>query len=63
MSALGGKADIERQLEPVMREMQGKSYSMRRMATELNKRKVKTPRGVKASTFDASGADLAVEVA
>jgi DNA invertase Pin-like site-specific DNA recombinase len=33
------------QLEPGMREMQGKSYSMRRMATELNKRKVKTPRG------------------
>lgn len=33
------------QLEPVMREMQGKGYSMRRMATELTKRKVKTPRG------------------
>ena len=25
--------------------MQGKGYSMRRMATELTKRKVKTPRG------------------
>jgi DNA invertase Pin-like site-specific DNA recombinase len=33
------------QLEPIMREMQGKGYSMRRMATELTKRKVKTPRG------------------
>jgi len=28
-----------------MREMLGKDYSMRRMAAELNKRKVKTPRG------------------
>jgi hypothetical protein len=28
-----------------MREMQSKGYSMRRMATELTKRKVKTPRG------------------
>jgi DNA invertase Pin-like site-specific DNA recombinase len=33
------------QLEPIMREMQGKGYSMRRMATELTKRKVKTLRG------------------
>jgi DNA invertase Pin-like site-specific DNA recombinase len=33
------------QLEPIMREMQSKGYSMRRMATELTKRKVKTPRG------------------
>src|SRR6516164_6402711 len=34
-----------KELEPIMREMQGKGYSMRRMATELTKRKVKTPRG------------------
>jgi hypothetical protein len=34
-----------KQLEPIFREMQGKGYSMRRMATELTKRKVKTPRG------------------
>ena len=34
-----------KELEPVIREMQGKGYSMRRMATELTKRKVKTPRG------------------
>jgi DNA invertase Pin-like site-specific DNA recombinase len=33
------------QLEPIMREMKDKGYSMRRMATELTKRKVKTPRG------------------
>jgi DNA invertase Pin-like site-specific DNA recombinase len=33
------------QLEPVMREMQNKGYSMRRMAIELTNRKVKTPRG------------------
>jgi DNA invertase Pin-like site-specific DNA recombinase len=32
-------------LEPIIREMQGKGYSMRRMASELTKRKVKTPRG------------------
>ena len=32
-------------LKPVIREMQGKDYSMRRMATELTRRKVKTPRG------------------
>ena len=34
-----------KELEPVIREMQSKGYSMRRMATELTKRKVKTPRG------------------
>jgi DNA invertase Pin-like site-specific DNA recombinase len=34
-----------KELEPVMREMQSKGYSMRRMATELTRRKVKTPRG------------------
>jgi DNA invertase Pin-like site-specific DNA recombinase len=34
-----------KELEPVIREMQDKGYSMRRMATELTKRKVKTPRG------------------
>jgi DNA invertase Pin-like site-specific DNA recombinase len=34
-----------KELEPIIREMQGKRYSMRRMATELTKRKVKTPRG------------------
>ena len=34
-----------KELEPIFREMQGKGYSMRRMATELTKRKVKTPRG------------------
>jgi DNA invertase Pin-like site-specific DNA recombinase len=33
------------ELEPVIRQMQGKGFSMRRMATELNKQKVKTPRG------------------
>jgi hypothetical protein len=33
------------QLEPIMREMKDKGYSMRRVATELTKRKVKTPRG------------------
>jgi DNA invertase Pin-like site-specific DNA recombinase len=32
-------------LAPLMREMQSKGYSMRRMASELTKRKVKTPRG------------------
>ena len=32
-------------LEPFIREMQGQGYSMRRMAAELTKRKVKTPRG------------------
>jgi DNA invertase Pin-like site-specific DNA recombinase len=34
-----------KELEPIVREMQDKGYSMRRMATELTKRKVKTPRG------------------
>ena len=33
------------QLEPVIRELQSKGYSMRRMAIELTNRKVKTPRG------------------
>jgi DNA invertase Pin-like site-specific DNA recombinase len=37
--------DRAKQLEPLMREMQAEGYSMRRMATELTKRKVKTPRG------------------
>jgi DNA invertase Pin-like site-specific DNA recombinase len=37
--------DRAKQLEPVMREMQSKGYSMRRMATELTKMKVETPRG------------------
>jgi DNA invertase Pin-like site-specific DNA recombinase len=32
-------------LAPLMREMQDNGFSMRRMATELTKRKVKTPRG------------------
>jgi DNA invertase Pin-like site-specific DNA recombinase len=36
--------DRAKQLEPVIREMQAKGYSMRRMATELTKRNVKTPR-------------------
>jgi DNA invertase Pin-like site-specific DNA recombinase len=31
-------------LEPIILEMQSKGYSMRHMATELTKRKVKTPR-------------------
>jgi DNA invertase Pin-like site-specific DNA recombinase len=34
-----------KQLEPVIREMQNAGYSIRRMATELTNRKVKTPRG------------------
>jgi DNA invertase Pin-like site-specific DNA recombinase len=34
-----------KELEPAIREMQDKGYSMRRMAIELTKRKVKTPRG------------------
>ena len=33
------------QLEPLMREFQEKGYSRNRMAVELNKRKVPTPRG------------------
>jgi DNA invertase Pin-like site-specific DNA recombinase len=33
------------QLEPIMTELKGKGYSMARIATELNKRKVATPRG------------------
>jgi DNA invertase Pin-like site-specific DNA recombinase len=37
--------DRAKQLEPVIREMQNEGYSMRRMATELTNRKVKTPRG------------------
>jgi DNA invertase Pin-like site-specific DNA recombinase len=37
--------DRAKQLEPVIREMQNAGYSMRRMATELTNRKVKTPRG------------------
>ena len=37
--------DRARQLEPVMREMQFKGYSMRRMASELNERAVQTARG------------------
>jgi DNA invertase Pin-like site-specific DNA recombinase len=37
--------DRAKQLEPLMREMQSKGYSMRHMATELTKRRVKTPRG------------------
>jgi DNA invertase Pin-like site-specific DNA recombinase len=34
-----------KQLEPVIREMQNAGYSIRRMATELTTRVVKTPRG------------------
>ena len=34
-----------KELEPIFRDMQRNGYSMRRMATELTKRKVKTPRG------------------
>ena len=34
-----------KELAPAIREMQDKGYSMRRMAIELTKRKVKTPRG------------------
>ena len=34
-----------KELAPAIREMQDKGYSMRRMAVELTKRKVKTPRG------------------
>ena len=34
-----------KELEPVIRELQDKGYSMWRMATELTKREVKTPRG------------------
>jgi DNA invertase Pin-like site-specific DNA recombinase len=37
--------DRAKQLEPGLREMQNAGYSMRRMATELTNRKVKTPRG------------------
>jgi DNA invertase Pin-like site-specific DNA recombinase len=37
--------DRAKQLEPLMREMQNAGYSIRRMATELTNRKVKTPRG------------------
>jgi hypothetical protein len=36
--------DRAKQLEPVIREMQNAGYSIRRMATELTNRKVKTPR-------------------
>jgi DNA invertase Pin-like site-specific DNA recombinase len=32
-------------IAPLMREMEGKGYSFRRMAAELTKLKVKTPRG------------------
>ena len=39
------KQRAEALLAPLMREMQSKGYSMRRMASELTKRKVKTPRG------------------
>ena len=34
-----------KELAPVIREMHGKGFSMRRMPTELTKRKLKTPRG------------------
>ena len=33
------------QLKPIITELKGKGYSMARIATELNKRKVVTPRG------------------
>ena len=33
------------QLEPIITEFKGKGYSMARIATELNKRRVATPRG------------------
>ena len=36
-----------KQLEPVISEFQAKGFSLRRMATELNKRQVKTLRGGK----------------
>ena len=36
--------DRTKQLEPVMRDLQNKGYSMNRIAKELNKRKVPTPR-------------------
>ena len=41
----GEALDRAKRLEPIIREMQNEGYSMRRMATELTKRKVKTPRG------------------
>jgi DNA invertase Pin-like site-specific DNA recombinase len=34
-----------KELEPIIRELQGKGYSRNRIAMELNKRKVATPRG------------------
>lgn len=33
------------QLEPVINELKGRGYSMARIATELNKQRVATPRG------------------
>ena len=39
--------DRAKQLEPVISEFQAKRFSLRRMATELNKRQVKTLRGGK----------------
>jgi hypothetical protein len=33
------------QLQPIITELKVKGYSMARIATELNKRKVSTPRG------------------
>jgi len=41
----GEALDRAKRLEPIIREMQNEGYSIRRMATELTKRKVKTPRG------------------
>jgi DNA invertase Pin-like site-specific DNA recombinase len=41
----GEALDRAKRLEPIIREMQNEGYSMRRMATELTKRNVKTPRG------------------
>ena len=39
-------ADLdEEQYAPIIRELQRDGYSMRGIATELDKRKVKTPRG------------------
>ena len=39
-------ADLdEEQYAPIIRELQRDGYSMRSIATELDKRKVKTPRG------------------
>ena len=51
--------DRAKRLEPIIREMQNEGYSMRRMATELTKRKVKTPRGGAWAPTDSEDGDTA----